>query len=135
MTIAPSLFDSGMTAMMSDKVRASLTRVMDYPLGPGKPVEFARVVREDVENSMLNGTVIRLDGGMRMPSKCRHAKVNEAHSSFIDANNVPKTRIYNELHTAAILLSSPDSLDSLCQANVVRLELIEPNTHSKCCCS
>ena len=68
-TIAPSLFDSGMTAMMSDKVRASLTRVMEFPLRPGKPEEFARVVREGVENSMLNGTVIRLDGGMRMPSK------------------------------------------------------------------
>ena len=68
-TIAPSLFDSGMTALMSDKVRASLTRVMEFPLRPGKPEEFARVVREGVENAMLNGVVIRLDGGMRMPSK------------------------------------------------------------------
>lgn len=68
-TIAPSLFDSGMTALMSDKVRSSLTRVMEFPLRPGKPEEFARIVREGVENSMLNGTVIRLDGGMRMPSK------------------------------------------------------------------
>ena len=68
-TIAPSLFDSGMTALMSDKVRASLTRVMEFPLRPGKPEEFARVVREGLENPMLNGTVIRLDGGMRMPSK------------------------------------------------------------------
>ena len=68
-TIAPSLFDSGMTAVMSDKVRASLTRVMEFPLRPGKPEEFARMVREGLENSMLNGVVIRLDGGMRMPSK------------------------------------------------------------------
>ncbi|CAF9920370.1 hypothetical protein IMSHALPRED_004863 [Imshaugia aleurites] len=68
-TIAPSLFDSGMTALMSEKVRASLTRVMEFPLRPGKPEEFARVVREGIENSMLNGVVIRLDGGMRMPSK------------------------------------------------------------------
>ena len=68
-TIAPSLFDSGMTALMGDKVRSSLTRVMEFPLRPGKPDEFARVVREGLENSMLNGTVIRLDGGMRMPSK------------------------------------------------------------------
>ena len=68
-TIAPSLFDSGMTALMSDKVRASLTRVMEFPLRPGKPEEFARVVREGLENPMLNGVVIRLDGGMRMPSK------------------------------------------------------------------
>ncbi len=68
-TIAPSLFDSGLTAVMSDKVRASLTRVMEFPLRPGKPEEFARIVREGLENSMLNGVVIRLDGGMRMPSK------------------------------------------------------------------
>ena len=68
-TIAPSLFDSGMTALMGQKVRASLTRVMEFPLRPGKPEEFARVVKESIENSMLNGTIIRLDGGMRMPSK------------------------------------------------------------------
>ena len=68
-TVAPSLFDSGMTALMSDKVRSSLTRVMEFPPRPGKPEEFARIVREGVENSMLNGVVIRLDGGMRMSSK------------------------------------------------------------------
>ena len=68
-TIAPSLFESGMTALMGDKVRSSLTKGMEFPLRPGKAEEFARVVREGLENSMLNGTVIRLDGGMRMPSK------------------------------------------------------------------
>ncbi|QSZ37601.1 hypothetical protein DSL72_008700 [Monilinia vaccinii-corymbosi] len=68
-TIAPSLFDSRMTAMMSDKVRASLTRVMEFPLRPGKPHEFAQLVRHSIENVMLNGVVLRLDGGMRMPSK------------------------------------------------------------------
>lgn len=54
---------------MTDKVRSSLTRVMEFPPRPGKPEEFARIVREGIENSMLNGVVIRLDGGMRMPSK------------------------------------------------------------------
>ncbi|KAL9103205.1 MAG: hypothetical protein Q9163_001732 [Psora crenata] len=68
-TIAPGLFDTAMTALMSDKVRASITRVMEYPLRPGKPEEFARAVREGLENPMLNGVVIRLDGGVRMPSK------------------------------------------------------------------
>ncbi len=68
-TIAPSLFDSGMTAMMSGKVRKSLERVMEFPVRPGKPEEFARLVKEGVENMMLNGVVVRLDGGMRMPSK------------------------------------------------------------------
>jgi len=68
-TIAPSLFDSRMTAMMSDKVRASLKRVMEFPLRPGKPHEFAQLVTQSIENIMLNGVVLRLDGGMRMPSK------------------------------------------------------------------
>lgn len=68
-TVAPGLFDSGMTALMGEKVRRSLMRVMEFPVRAGRPEEFARVVREGVENSMLNGTVIRLDGGMRMPSK------------------------------------------------------------------
>jgi len=68
-TLAPSLFDSGMTSVMSHKVRNSLARVMEFPLRPGKPEEFASLVKASIENSMLNGTVIRIDGGMRMPSK------------------------------------------------------------------
>ncbi|KAL3425140.1 short-chain dehydrogenase [Phlyctema vagabunda] len=68
-TIAPSLFDSRMTSMMSDKVRASLTRVMEFPQRPGRPHEFAQLVTQSIENTMLNGVVLRLDGGMRMPSK------------------------------------------------------------------
>ena len=68
-TIAPSLFDSRMTAVMSDKVRASLTTVMEFPFRPGKPKEFARIVTQGLENLMLNRVVIRLDEGMKMPSK------------------------------------------------------------------
>lgn len=68
-TIAPSLFDSGMTAMMGDKVRKSLERVMEFPVRPGQPHEFAKLVTHSIENIMLNGVVLRLDGGMRMPSK------------------------------------------------------------------
>ena len=68
-TIAPSLFDTGMTSVMSAKVKDSLARSMEFPQRSGKPEEFARIVREGLENSMLNGVVIRLDGGLRMPSK------------------------------------------------------------------
>lgn len=68
-TIAPSLFESRMTSMMSDKVRASLERTMEFPRRAGRPEEFAQLARQAIENVMLNGTVIRLDGGMRMPSK------------------------------------------------------------------
>ena len=68
-TIAPSLFDSRMTAMMTPKVKRSLEAAMEFPRRAGKPEEFAQLVRHSIENPMLNGTVLRLDGGMRMPSK------------------------------------------------------------------
>jgi 3-hydroxyacyl-CoA dehydrogenase/3-hydroxy-2-methylbutyryl-CoA dehydrogenase len=68
-TIAPSLFESRMTSMLGEKARKSLERVMEFPVRAGKPEEFASLVRQGVENIMLNGTVIRLDGAMRMPSK------------------------------------------------------------------
>jgi 3-hydroxyacyl-CoA dehydrogenase/3-hydroxy-2-methylbutyryl-CoA dehydrogenase len=68
-TIAPSLFESNMTAVLPEKARKSLERVMEFPVRAGKPNEFASLVRQGIENIMLNGTVIRLDGAMRMPSK------------------------------------------------------------------
>ncbi|OCK82294.1 3-hydroxyacyl-CoA dehydrogenase type-2 [Lepidopterella palustris CBS 459.81] len=68
-TIAPSLFESNMTKMLGPKVKLSLEKVMEFPKRAGQPEEFARLVRECVENEMLNGTVLRLDGAMRMPSK------------------------------------------------------------------
>ncbi|KAF2665022.1 putative short chain type dehydrogenase [Microthyrium microscopicum] len=68
-TIAPSLFESRMTAVLPEKARKSLERVMEFPVRAGKPEEFASLVRQGVENLMLNGTVLRLDGAMRMPSK------------------------------------------------------------------
>jgi NAD(P)-dependent dehydrogenase (short-subunit alcohol dehydrogenase family) len=68
-TIAPALFDSNMTKMMGEKVRKSLVNSMEFPKRAGMPEEFAKVVRQSVENSMLNGTVIRLDGAMRMPAR------------------------------------------------------------------
>ncbi|KAG7293494.1 hypothetical protein NEMBOFW57_003546 [Staphylotrichum longicolle] len=68
-TIAPSMFESNMTAHMSDKVRTGLQKAMEFPPRAGKPEEFASLVRQSIENSMLNGVVIRLDGATRMPSK------------------------------------------------------------------
>lgn len=68
-TIAPALFDSAMTKMMGKKVKQSLENAMEWPKRAGQPEEFARLVRESVENPMLNGTVLRLDGAMRMPAR------------------------------------------------------------------
>lgn len=67
--IAPSYFESAMTAQMSDKVRKSLEKVFEWPKRPGKGEEFAHTVRYCVENPMINGEVIRLDGASRMPSR------------------------------------------------------------------
>ncbi|KAF3764254.1 NAD(P)-binding protein [Cryphonectria parasitica EP155] len=69
LTIAPGTFETPMTAMMSDKVRTSLEKSMEFPKRGGTGEEFAALVRSCVENVMLNGTVIRLDGGARMPSR------------------------------------------------------------------
>jgi len=55
--------------MMTDKVKKSLERVMEFPKRAGKAPEFAQLVRHGVENAMLNGVTIRLDGAMRMPSR------------------------------------------------------------------
>ncbi len=68
-TIAPSLFETSMAAGMSDRVRASLTKSLEFPPRAGRPDEFASMVRHAIENTMLNGVVIRLDGGSRMPSR------------------------------------------------------------------
>ncbi|KAI1635079.1 short chain dehydrogenase [Biscogniauxia mediterranea] len=69
LTIAPGVFESRMTAIMPKKVMSGLQSVMEFPRRAGKPEEFAQLVRQVVENPMLNGTVLRLDGGLRMPSK------------------------------------------------------------------
>ncbi|KAF7555412.1 hypothetical protein G7046_g6563 [Stylonectria norvegica] len=67
-TIAPSLFESRMTSMMPDKVRKSLEGAMEFPRRAGQPKEFAQLARQAIENVMLNGVVLRLDGAMRMPT-------------------------------------------------------------------
>lgn len=68
-TIAPGVFESRMTAVMPKKLFKGLEAVMEFPRRAGQPEEFAQLARHVIENAMLNGTVIRLDGGLRMPSK------------------------------------------------------------------
>ncbi|ATY62128.1 3-hydroxyacyl-dehydrogenase [Cordyceps militaris] len=67
MTIAPSLFETGMTSAMPDKVRKNLENTFVFPTRSGRAPEFASLVRQIIENEMLNGEVIRLDGASRMP--------------------------------------------------------------------
>ncbi len=64
--IAPGLFDTPLLAALPADARAELARTMPFPSRLGRPAEFARLVCEIVENPMLNGEVIRLDGALRM---------------------------------------------------------------------
>ena len=65
-TIAPGIFDTPMLAGMSDEVRESLGKLAPFPRRLGQPSEFAALVRHIVENQMINGEVIRLDGAIRL---------------------------------------------------------------------
>lgn len=92
MGIAPGVFETGMTSrprpaaaepkkvegveVSSSKEKKGVAgkagmnpNMVEYPLRMGRSEEFARLVKEIVENPMLNGGVIRLDGGVRMPSR------------------------------------------------------------------
>jgi NAD(P)-dependent dehydrogenase (short-subunit alcohol dehydrogenase family) len=64
--IAPGLFDTAMLASVAEDVRDALGRSVPFPPRLGRPAEYARLVCSIVENPMLNGEVIRLDGALRM---------------------------------------------------------------------
>jgi NAD(P)-dependent dehydrogenase (short-subunit alcohol dehydrogenase family) len=67
--IAPSLFDTGLTAGIPDEFSAALTKDAAFPRRMGRPDEFARLAMAIVENPMLNGGTIRLDAGQRFAPK------------------------------------------------------------------
>ncbi len=68
-TIAPGIFDTPMLAALPDEVRASLGASVPFPSRLGKPEEYGSLARHIIENAMLNGEVIRLDGALRMAPK------------------------------------------------------------------
>jgi len=69
MCIAPGVFETPMMAGMPQEVRDSLAANVPFPPRLGRPDEYAALVRHIVENVMLNGEVIRLDGALRMAAK------------------------------------------------------------------
>ncbi len=69
MTIAPGLIATPMLTAMPQAVQDSLAMQVPFPHRLGKPEEFAMLAAHIVENSMLNGSVIRLDGAMRMQER------------------------------------------------------------------
>jgi NAD(P)-dependent dehydrogenase (short-subunit alcohol dehydrogenase family) len=68
-TIAPGIFDTPMMAGLPEEARESLGNQVPFPSRLGKPEEYAALVRHIIENEMLNGEVIRLDGAIRMASR------------------------------------------------------------------
>jgi NAD(P)-dependent dehydrogenase (short-subunit alcohol dehydrogenase family) len=69
MTIAPGIFDTPLLAGLPEPARVSLGQQIPFPSRLGRPEEFAALVRHIIENEMLNGEVIRLDGALRMAAK------------------------------------------------------------------
>jgi NAD(P)-dependent dehydrogenase (short-subunit alcohol dehydrogenase family) len=65
-TIAPGIMDTPMLAGLPDDARESLGRQVPHPARLGRPGEYASLARHIIENPLLNGEVIRLDGAIRM---------------------------------------------------------------------
>ncbi|MEP6546343.1 MAG: SDR family NAD(P)-dependent oxidoreductase [Gammaproteobacteria bacterium] len=68
-TIAPGTFDTPILAKVSAEVRESLAKSVPHPARLGHPAEFAMLAAHVIENPMLNGETIRLDGAIRMPPR------------------------------------------------------------------
>ena len=69
MTIAPGIFGTPMLLAFPQEVQDSLAKTVPFPPRLGRPEEYARLCQHVIENSMLNGEVIRLDGALRMAAK------------------------------------------------------------------
>ena len=65
MTICPGIIDTPLMRLANDKVRAGLLRQVVQPKRFGKPDEFAQLCCQIIDNNYLNGTIIRMDAGLR----------------------------------------------------------------------
>jgi len=68
-TIAPGLFDTPLLAALPEEARTKLGAGVPFPQRLGTPAEYAQLACQIVENRMLNGETIRLDGALRMPPR------------------------------------------------------------------
>ena len=66
-TLAPGLFNTPMVAGLPEEVKGALERLVPFPSRLGHPEEYAALVCHVLENRMLNGETIRLDGALRIP--------------------------------------------------------------------
>ncbi len=67
LTIAPGIFETPMLRGLSEEVQQSLAASIPFPRRLGKPGEYAALAMHMIDNVMLNGEVVRLDGAIRMP--------------------------------------------------------------------
>jgi NAD(P)-dependent dehydrogenase (short-subunit alcohol dehydrogenase family) len=68
-TIAPGLFDTQLLAALPEEARQKLGAGVPFPQRLGRPAEYAQLACQIIENPMLNGETIRLDGALRMPPR------------------------------------------------------------------
>jgi NAD(P)-dependent dehydrogenase (short-subunit alcohol dehydrogenase family) len=68
-TIAPGIFETPMLLGMPKDVQDALGKMVPFPPRLGRPVEYAQLARAIIENEMMNGETIRLDGAIRMAPK------------------------------------------------------------------
>ena len=69
LTIAPGIFDTPMLQGLPEEVKQSLGNQVPFPSRLGRPSEFAMLAQHMIQNPMLNGEVVRLDGAIRMQPK------------------------------------------------------------------
>ncbi len=69
MTIAPGLFDTPLLAALPEEAKQSLGQQVPFPPRLGQPAEYAHLAQTIIENPMMNGETIRLDGAIRMAPK------------------------------------------------------------------
>ncbi|PKN37464.1 MAG: 3-hydroxyacyl-CoA dehydrogenase [Deltaproteobacteria bacterium HGW-Deltaproteobacteria-2] len=68
-TIAPGIFETPMMAGLPSAVKEDMAKTVPFPRRLGKPLEFAKMVLHIIDNVMMNGCCVRLDGALRMPPK------------------------------------------------------------------
>lgn len=66
MALAPGTFETGMYEVVPDHTRRTLIDDVPFPCRPGRPAEFAHMAKAVIENQMMNGSVVRIDGAVRM---------------------------------------------------------------------
>ena len=71
--LAPGTFETGMYDAIPEHTRRTLIDDVPFPHRPGHPAEFAHMVRAVIENPMMNGSVVRIDGAVRMREPVQRA--------------------------------------------------------------